>query len=628
MRLQNRLTLSFALFAVGISGLLVLMIFYSFRDYQRENSRDRLLDLVKVAALQVDADALLKLNTPAQESGSDYANIKRTLLNIRNASENIGYVYTMRKNEQAQVMFLVDAEEDPALVSHLGDIYQQDNSLIFQSVFMPSATPAVENEFATDQWGTWLSAYAPIYTKGGLPAGILGIDISMAVILEREWAFLKASILFFLISIPISFIAGSIFSAWLTTPLLELTSIARQIANGELPYSTTIEINSINEISGLAQSFNLMARRLASTISGLEERVAERTGELTKRSKDLEASAAVGQIINSTPDSESLINQVVVKIGEHFNLYYVGLFLLDDQQEWAVLQSGTGAAGRAMLDHGHRIKVDDGMIGWCIAHAQARVTAEVGVDAIRLATAELPDTRSEAAIPLRTRGQVIGALTVQSVETHTFDETLMVILQTLANQIAVALDNSRLFAQSQEAIEALRHSYSELSRKAWADTLRTRRVPGYLCNRQGVRPINSSLVGPQTDESMPFLRLPVTLRGQVLGTIEARKPGGALAWSEEEKAVLQSLVDQLSVALESARLYQETQRRAERERVASEITSKLRASNNPQVILQTAVQELRQALQAQEANILVQVSKSDREPTVERRSPPLENHEP
>jgi GAF domain-containing protein len=289
----------------------------------------------------------------------------------------------------------------------------------------------------------------------------------------------------------------------------------------------------------------------------------------------------------------------------------VGLFLLDKSEEWAILRAGTGEAGKAMLARGHKIKVGSGMIGWSVANNKARVALDVGQDAVRLQTLELPETRSEAALPLHSRGHIIGALTVQSDKPAAFDEVAISVLQTMADQVAVALDNAHLFEESKAALESARNAYSALTREAWNKLLESPSKMNYRCNEYGVKPVlEDNLSGFESDPQI--LSLPIVVRGEILGMINAQKPPHQGEWTVEEKAMVKTLTDQLAVALENARLYSSTQRQAQRERLITEITSKVRASTSLDTILQTAVQELAQALHIPAGSITLRGMNGDK----------------
>ncbi len=348
-----------------------------------------------------------------------------------------------------------------------------------------------------------------------------------------------------------------------------------------------------------------------------------RTGDLERRSLQLAASAEVSRAATSILEAERLVQQVVELIRERFDLYYVGLFLVDATGDWAVLQAGTGEAGRAMLARGHRIKIGEGMVGWSVAHAQARVALEAGRDAVRLATAELPDTRSEAALPLRSRGQVLGALTVQSTQTGAFDQGIITALQTMADQVAVAVDNARLFTESQVALEAERRIYGEVGRQAWDKLLRSRTDWGYRYAHKSIAPAKgdwravmrqAARTGQTVQRSPepaaggdgavePTLAIPLKLRGQVVGVLGFRRGESDEWWTTEAVTLLETLAEQMSVALESARLYQDTQRRAEYERLTGEVTASMRETLDVDAVLQTAVHEMRQILGLAEVEV-------------------------
>ena len=392
-------------------------------------------------------------------------------------------------------------------------------------------------------------------------------------------------------------------------PLAELAETTTLISAGDLDRIAVTERE--DEIGVLAASFNSMTLQLRELIADLERRVADRTRELEQRSTYLEASTEVGRAATSILDADQLIQQVVELIRERFELYYVGLFLVDEASESAVLQAGTGGAGKVMLARGHQIAIGEGMIGWSIAREKARIALDVGDDAVRLATPELPDTRSEAALPLRSRGNVIGALTVQSDQPAAFDEAIIAVLQIMADQVAVALDNARLFSESRRALQAARSAYGELSRDAWHRLLRVQTDLAYCSDERGVtsaekvwRPeMEQALrdgvsieVNGSDAEDRQRLAIPIKARGEVIGVLDTYKPGDTEAWTEDEIILLEALTDQLGLALESARLYRDTQRRAAREQLTGEIMARIRETLEVDTVLQTAVREIGDSL--------------------------------
>lgn len=440
------------------------------------------------------------------------------------------------------------------------------------------------------------------------------IAISAALLVEQnQYATLEQRYTLLAISggavgfaILTAIVASSLIARSIAVPLANLSEIATQIAGGNLELAARVERE--DEIGTLARIFNSMTFQLRELISNLERHVAERTHELEQRSAYMKASAEVGRTVSSILDADVLTQQVVELIREQFGLYYVGLFLTDEAGEWAVLQAGTGEAGQAMLDRGHRLKVGhEGMIGWSIANAKARIALYAEEDVVRTATTELPETRSEAALPLRSRGRVLGALTIQHDQPNAFDDDSIAVLQTMADQVGVALDNAHLFTESQTALDATRRIYSELRREDWGELLRTRLDLGYRSHAGGVTPaedvwradtqralqegrtIQSN--GTDNEERIP-LAVPIKVRDDVIGVLDTYKSAEAGEWTPEEISLLEMLAEQLGEALENARLYQDTQRRAAREQLTREITDKMRRATSVEGIVQAAVDEL------------------------------------
>ena len=402
-------------------------------------------------------------------------------------------------------------------------------------------------------------------------------------------------------------IAGWFLGRQLAAPILSLIEGARRVAAGDLEYQ--VQVKTQDETAVLAEAFNTMGAQLRDLVSGLETRVAERTQEVEQRSNYLSASAEVSRVATTILEPDVLIRRVVDLIRDSFKLYYVGLFLLDESKEYAMLRAGTGEAGQILIERGHKIRVGEGMIGWSISHAQARIALEAGQDAVRLSTPILPATRSEAALPLRSRGQIIGAVTVQSDQPGAFDDATVSVLQMMVDQVGIALDNAHLFAESEEALKNLRRSVGEIDRQTWRETLQERAILGYRGDASGVQPIEDGQAASEEDAStgehaeLPGIRIPLKVRNQVLGIVEAHKPQLDEEWSKDEIELMKTLVDQLGVALENARLYEVSTRTAERERILTEITGRVRSSTDINVILQTAVQELSEALQVPRGSI-------------------------
>lgn len=355
---------------------------------------------------------------------------------------------------------------------------------------------------------------------------------------------------------------------------------------------------------------------------------------LEHRSVQLETAAEVARYAGSILDPSVLIQQAVNLIQERFELYYVGLFLVDEDGEWtnepgrwAVLRAGTGDAGQQMLSLNHKLEIGEtSMIGWCLQHAQARIALDVGEDALRFRNPHLPQTRSELALPLITRGKALGALSIQSSQEAAFSEEDITIFQIMVDQLSNAIANARLYEEIQGTLQEMQATTQRYLRQGWQQYTDTRKSSGYVQDEDGVRPLGDKLL-PEIHQAVNELRsvtlssasddssslvVPIVLRGQPIGAVGFRSENPEHRWRDDEIAVIEVLTEQFALAAENLRLLDETQRRAERERLTADITSHMRETLNLETILKTTVEEIQQALNLPE--VVVHLKPSFAEP--------------
>jgi GAF domain-containing protein len=248
----------------------------------------------------------------------------------------------------------------------------------------------------------------------------------------------------------------------------------------------------------------------------LEETVARRTRDLELRAIQLTAAADVGRAAASILELESLSRQVVDLVRDRFDLYYAGLFLLDETGTHAVLQAGSGEAGRIMKEQGHRLEVGgQSMVGAACARREARIALDVGEEPVRFDNPVLPETRSEMALPLMMGDRVLGALDVQSIEAAAFSDEDVTVLRLVADQVAVAVDNARKFSEEGALLEAT----SPLFRVS-------RRLASAVTTDDIVQAILDSIAETEAD-GCAIARLNITPQGEVrnaefLGTWDRR----------------------------------------------------------------------------------------------------------
>jgi GAF domain-containing protein/HAMP domain-containing protein len=399
--------------------------------------------------------------------------------------------------------------------------------------------------------------------------------------------------------------AGFGMAQLLTGPIVRLTGVAQQVSQGNL--SARADIGTQDEIGTLARAFDGMTAQVRGLIGSLEQRVEERTRQLAQRARYLEATAAVAREAASVLQAQELLARTVNLISEQFGFYHAGIFMIDSGREWAELQAASSEGGQRLLTRQHRLRVGQGIVGAVAQQGTYRLALDTGADAQYFDNPDLPDTRSEIALPLRVRGETIGVLDVQSREPNAFGSEDLTALQALADQIAVAINTARLFAQQEASAAAERRAYGQLSAEAWQAMLRSQGQLGALSRANGTT-ISDAPLRPEMEQALrqgqttldaahpTQVAVPIKVRDQVIGVINGQKPGGAGHWTEEEIALLQTWTDQLATALESARLYQDTQRRATQERLVGEITARIRETLDLDTVLKTAAQEIGQSL--------------------------------
>jgi len=357
--------------------------------------------------------------------------------------------------------------------------------------------------------------------------------------------------------------------------------------------------------------------------------------ELERRALQLQTAFEISRAASSILEVDELLNTSVNLIRDRFDVYYVGLFLVDEGDQDAVLRAGSGEAGRQMLAQGHKLAVGSkSMIGWCTAHAQARVAQDVSEEVVRYVNPLLPETRSEIALPLFSRSRVIGAMTIQDSRAGAFSGEDISVLQTMADQLAGTIENARLFEQTQQALAEAETAYRRYLQREWGAFLRrpsAAQLLGFWDGPEGTIPISgawspqqeaAALAAPDgaEDEEQQRLAVPIKLRGQTIGTIDLYRADDGGEWSEGDQTLAGSLAEQLALAIENARLFEQTQYRARREQLIRRIADRIRRTTDLDTILQTAVMELGKALGTSHAAILLGTEAELGPPSVQSRS--------
>lgn len=363
--------------------------------------------------------------------------------------------------------------------------------------------------------------------------------------------------------------------------------------------SATTLLFSITIILGLRQlqfEFVESQNLTSKTLHDLEVERGSLEGRVEARTLQLKAVNEVGRASSAILDPEELIVRVVNLITDQFGYYYTALFLVDEKGEQAELHSATGEAGRVLKENKHHLRVGgNSMVGLAISTRQPRIALDVGAEPLRFENPLLPYTRSEIALPLIIGDNVLGALDVQSTKAGAFGQQEIETLQGMANQVAIAFENARLYQNAKISLEELQAIQRQYVIDSWKPLSEDKDLQ-YKVGDEDLPP------------EIPRLDIPIVLRDEIIGRINL---ASETDWTQEQRNLIEAVATQAALALENARLVEESQSSAVHEHMLAEITGKIWASTTMNGILQSAVSELGHAFDASEATIELRMDDND-----------------
>ncbi|MFZ5885363.1 MAG: GAF domain-containing protein [Chloroflexota bacterium] len=477
-----------------------------------------------------------------------------------------------------------------------------------------------------------MSAYINIIRQGAAADISTNIFIFVPLSLIMASNFLSGWAVFLLVGLNIG--------AFVSLPLFGIPLPAN--AGGMAGILTTIGVTLmfLDNFKNKSESIRLaeirkINRQLEELKGGLEQRVTERTAELDEANRHLQRRAAQLQTITQLSeaiahyqDLTELFSAVTRLISEQFGFYHVGIFLLDNEKRFVVLQAANSEGGQRMLARAHMLEVGTGVVGYAAQTGQPRIALDVGADAVFFNNPDLPQTRSEAALPLKSRDEVIGVLDVQSTAAGAFSEEDLQVLTTLANQVAIAFENTRLLEETRAALNQMQEVYNEFTRTEWHRTVSLAEQAGFRYNAGRIEILEKELRTPEvvsaaakgqpalrqaegSEEKRPAVAVPVKLRGEVVGVLHIESNDPSKKWQEDDIRLLEAVAERAAFAMENARLFQDARRRAAKEQVISEASAKIGSALNLENILQTTAEELGRVLGGAEVLIQFQNKEAD-----------------
>ena len=470
-------------------------------------------------------------------------------------------------------------------------------------------------------------AYAPIADKEfSLGIVVPVLELTQPVIATRNEidvqveATLRNAAFILIILLASAILVSLGLGQLISAPLLRLTQTANQILEGNL--AAQAKVTTKDETGTLAHAFNAVTSQLGKTLAGLEQTVQERTSELSiasqnneRRAMQFQSISQVARTISSTLDLDSLLSQITTVISREFGFYHVGVFLLDTAKEYAVLSAANSEGGQTMLARGHRLKVGEkGLVGFVSSTGRPRVALDTGADAVFFNNPDLPNTRSEIALPLRVGKNIIGVLDVQSTEQSAFSQEDISILSILADQVSIAIQNARQNEQTQKALAESEALSKQFVQTGWANFTQKQKLLGVrhtgakttlLYSKANNTPATNDI---KTKGRGALLSIPIKLRGEVIGSVDVQAPD-TRQWDADEMDIVTAIIERAAIAMENARLLTESQKRAAKEQTIGEISAKISARSEVDDLLKLAAQELTRTLPGTE--VTIQFSKDE-----------------
>lgn len=477
----------------------------------------------------------------------------------------------------------------------------------------------------------WLSIGGEAFLSDGVrdslvPAYVV-VSLLASIVISRG-----VGAVFALLSIPALLFLGWSESSGIIQPVLSKPNIyARDISfayaaiTALIYFSTTQLRNALTRATKSEANLRESNDALRDLNQTLEQRVSARTGELDqanqrneRRARQFEAIAQVTKAAAANQNLEDLLALLAQVIAEQFDYYHAGIFLLDDNREYAELRAANSEGGQRMLRRNHRLRMGEtGIVGLVAATGQPRIALDVGADAAYFNNPDLPGTHSEAALPLKVSGSVIGVLDIQSAEHNAFSQDDIEALSTLADLVATTIQNARYYESTQELVEEAQRISGSYLRDAWSTLRSQERVIGYIADGNTLKRSSSNkdpLLFPRESNvaqstiqhgEKPRIAVPISVAGQVVGVMNVNL-NEEHEWEQDEIDISKAVADRLSLALEAATLLETTQKRAEIERLTASITGKISSSAQFDSILRTAAEELSHALGGSEVVVQIQ----------------------
>jgi len=432
---------------------------------------------------------------------------------------------------------------------------------------------------------------------------------------------INSTTLFGLISALVAIVIAVGFAQILTIPIERLTRAAKEISQGNFETDSRITTTSADEIGELSNTLNNLTEQLENLTDNLEDQVTARTRDLEDRAAKLQIVSEIARDATIENKMHDLLDRAVTLISERFDLYHVGIYLIDTKNEYAILVAGNEVIGQQLIDNQHKYQIaSDSNVGvTCVIGESFLAPNDEGNTQISYHPL-FPNTASQMVLPLKVGDKTLGAVDLHSMNPEAFQQTDIPIFSIFTDQLAIAIQKIQYREEIERALKEQEKTYGIQTRESWKRFIQEKEnITGYRYRQNKVEPTTSmppevieawttretvTQEPSQLDdeiEGTSNLTIPLKIRGEVIGVLNIQLASNQVP--TEINNFIQELANRFSLILENARLVEAAQRRVEREHLTGEITNKIRQTLDIDSVLRTAILEIGETLNLAEVEV-------------------------
>ncbi|MEK6255781.1 MAG: GAF domain-containing protein [Chloroflexota bacterium] len=435
-------------------------------------------------------------------------------------------------------------------------------------------------------------------------------DIFLSVVQQQS---VISAVLVIIISVIVAGVAVFI-SQVFSRPITHLTEVAQMVASGDLTARAPVE--SEDELGILASTFNSMTKQMNELVSNLEDQVSERTKDLEIRATQLQAASEIARDATSESELETMLDRAVNLTRSRFSLNFVGIHLIGARKENIYLRAGTSAKGNEQITNTRSNPIGgQSFISKVATSAEPLNITGEAIDEIPRGEIRFADSRSWLALALRVGQETLGVMEFQSIQENAFGENEITLLQTLADQLANAIQKTELRQEVERALQEVESAYGQFTQTGWNEySLGKERISGYSFDQRETRRVNMQseeaarawlqdevIISRKEDDGSSGLAVPMKVRGETIGVLNLEFDKDEVPQESEELII--EVANRLGLVFENARLLDTTRERVERERLLADVSGRFRENLNVDDILKSAVEEIGKKFNINEVEI-------------------------